>query len=214
MSPPTGVAMASSPPASDDTNSVGTPSTNITAFTPSAAPPETAGRASSGNERRGPRHLTLLDTTRYVSWLQSRPLPSHLLTGSRTGDDVFLSAPTPTAASRLSPTAEVFTPGQTASKLPVEPAEFVPERITPVKNPAKPVSLLTRGINLARQSAIDASSRTFSLPDECINAAGEAHWRKLVLPYADLVDAEVPDIVTPVRVSAQSSNPILNYVLF
>lgn len=65
MSPPIGAAMASSPPASDETDSVGTPSTNITAFTPSAPPLGFAGRVSTGNERRGLRNLTLLDTTIY-----------------------------------------------------------------------------------------------------------------------------------------------------
>ncbi|KAK5061355.1 hypothetical protein LTR84_007897 [Exophiala bonariae] len=178
MSRPSGVAMASSPPASDDTNSVGTPSTNITAFTPGAAPPGTAGRTSSGNERRGPRNLAPLDT-------------------ARTGDDVFLSAPTPTAATRLSPTAEAFTPGQAAFNLPVERTEFVTERVTPVKNPVKPVSLLTKGIENYRQ--LSMKNKNFSLPAEAVNADGVATWRELVLPYADLVNAEVPDVVTPVR---------------
>ena len=43
------------------------------------------------------------------------------------GDDVFLAAPTPTKATKLSPTAEVFTPGlQTAFKLPAEVATPAP----------------------------------------------------------------------------------------
>ncbi|KEF61751.1 uncharacterized protein A1O9_03321 [Exophiala aquamarina CBS 119918] len=90
MSPSTAVAMASSPLASDETTSTGTPSTNLTAFTPKAAP-GTAGRASTGNKRRGPRNTIFVDT-------------------ARLDDDVFLSAPTPTTSTRLSPTAEVFTP--------------------------------------------------------------------------------------------------------
>jgi hypothetical protein len=61
MSPPVGVAMASSPLASDETTSTGTPSTNLTAFTPNAAP-GTTGRAST--ERRGRRNIIFVDTAR------------------------------------------------------------------------------------------------------------------------------------------------------
>lgn len=127
-------------------------------------------------------------------WLTTWSLPPHLLTpSSGTDDDVFLSAPTPTAARGLSPTAEVFTPGQ---------ATFM--------NPLEHTSLLTESINAARQAA-----EPFSLPAECINAAGEANWRDLVLPYADIINAEVPlAIVTPARVSSLSLDTILDLAAF
>lgn len=60
-----------------------------------------------------------------------------------------MSAPTPTTSTKLSPTAEVFTP---------------------------------------------ALQTEFKLPAKLINAAGEAKWRQLVLPYNDLLDADVDDI--------------------
>lgn len=137
---------------------------------------------------------TLLSTGKPLR-LSSWAFPPHLLTpSSRTDDDVFLSAPTPTAARGLSPTAEVFTPGQTTFKT------------APTSRP----SLLTESINAARQTA-----GPFSLPAECINAAGEANWRDLVLPYADIINAEVaPAIVTPARVSSLSLDTILDLAVF
>ena len=63
MSPSTGAAMASSPLASDETTSTGTPSTNLTAFTPKAAP-GTAGRASTDTKRHEPRNSIFVDTAR------------------------------------------------------------------------------------------------------------------------------------------------------
>lgn len=66
-----------------------------------------------------------------------------------------MSAPTPTTSTKLSPTAEVFTP---------------------------------------------ALQAVFKLPAELVNAAGEAQWRRLVLPYKDLLNAGVDHIAPGVGV--------------
>ncbi|ETI23324.1 hypothetical protein G647_05124 [Cladophialophora carrionii CBS 160.54] len=89
---PHGAAMSSSPHSVDETTNHGTPSTNITAFTP---------EAGSGTKGR------VVDSAR-------RPVrtlrPGQLtLANDESEEDIFLSAPS-TKGTQLSPTAEVFTP--------------------------------------------------------------------------------------------------------
>ena len=106
-SPSEGGALASSPRSSTST-SHGTPSTNLTAFTPKAAP-GTIGGKSSVEVKHRPKNIVVGKPIKYVSNIQEAIL--YELSFSSSSDDVFLSAPTPTTANKLSPTAEVFTPG-------------------------------------------------------------------------------------------------------
>ncbi|KIW27136.1 uncharacterized protein PV07_06904 [Cladophialophora immunda] len=94
MSPPRGPAMASSPHSTDETTNHGTPSTNLTAFTP---------EADFGSKGR------VSDFGRPVLKLRSTK-PKHASVCDESEEDVFLTAPVAAKGQQLSPTAEVFTP--------------------------------------------------------------------------------------------------------
>ncbi|OAP57072.1 hypothetical protein AYL99_09185 [Fonsecaea erecta] len=86
--------MASSPRSVDETTNHGTPSTNLTAFTP---------EAEFGSKAR------VTDFVRPV--LKLRPtMPKHASVCDESEEDVFLTAPAAAKGPQLSPTAEVFTP--------------------------------------------------------------------------------------------------------
>ncbi|KAJ9612200.1 hypothetical protein H2200_003797 [Cladophialophora chaetospira] len=94
MSLPRGAVMHSSPNSVDETTNHGTPSTNITAFTPEAAS-STKGR--------------VVDSTGRPVLKLAPVKPKHANVIDESEDDIFLSAPSNKGA-QLSPTAEVFTP--------------------------------------------------------------------------------------------------------
>ncbi|KIW71261.1 hypothetical protein, variant 1 [Phialophora macrospora] len=91
---PRGAGMTSSPHSVDETTNHGTPSTNITAFTPEAVS-STKGRVSDSARRPV---LTLRTGQRKLASLSDD-----------SEEDIFLSAPV-AKGTQLSPTAEVFTP--------------------------------------------------------------------------------------------------------
>ncbi|EXJ62820.1 hypothetical protein A1O7_03260 [Cladophialophora yegresii CBS 114405] len=93
---PHGAAMSSSPHSVDETINHGTPSTNITAFTPEAV---------SVNKGKG---RAVDSACRPVLTLRPGQLKLANL-GDESEEDIFLSAPS-TKGTQLSPTAEVFTP--------------------------------------------------------------------------------------------------------
>ncbi|OAG34420.1 hypothetical protein AYO21_11408 [Fonsecaea monophora] len=86
--------MASSPHSTDENTNHGSPSTNLTAFTP---------EADFGSKGR------VSDFVRPV--LKLRPTnPKHASVCDESEEDVFLTAPVAAKGQQLSPTAEVFTP--------------------------------------------------------------------------------------------------------
>ncbi|KIX98125.1 uncharacterized protein Z520_06205 [Fonsecaea multimorphosa CBS 102226] len=94
MSPPHGPGMASSPHSTDETTNHGTPSTNLTAFTPEA------DFGSKGRAQDFARPVLTLRPTQ----------PKHATVCDESEEDVFLTAPIAAKGQQLSPTAEVFTP--------------------------------------------------------------------------------------------------------
>ncbi|KIW97070.1 uncharacterized protein Z519_02462 [Cladophialophora bantiana CBS 173.52] len=86
--------MASSPHSTDENTNHGTPSTNLTAFTP---------EADFGSKGRVPGFVHPVSKLRPAK-------PKHASVCDDSQEDVFLTAPVAAKGPQLSPTAEVFTP--------------------------------------------------------------------------------------------------------
>lgn len=120
-SPFRGSAPASSPHSEHDTTFHGTPSTNLTSFTPVTGNKGYRKPYVEDAEAREPanhcsiRQTTPTQTTRYAL-LQQNTFNIHRLTVC--SDDVFLTAPTMSSGPQLSPTAQVFQPMYTFSQMP------------------------------------------------------------------------------------------------
>ncbi|KAI1617806.1 RNA recognition motif 2-domain-containing protein [Exophiala viscosa] len=134
MSPPRGSASASSPHSEHDTTFHGTPSTNITSFTPEGVP-GTKGKGRAVDFYTGdPEGVDIYTKAREATKATHVPKPAKH--ASVADDDVFLSAPTPTNGPLLSPTAEVFEPQfshPTAAKVPSAPRVYRANGFAPVQ---------------------------------------------------------------------------------
>ncbi|KAK4940093.1 hypothetical protein LTR10_019722 [Elasticomyces elasticus] len=134
MSPPRGSASASSPHSEHDTTFHGTPSTNITSFTPEGAP-GTKGKERAVDFYTGdPEGIDIYTKARENTKAPrvAKP-PKH---ASVADDDVFLSAPSPTNGPQLSPTAQVFEPQffhPAANKVPPVPRVYRASGFAPVQ---------------------------------------------------------------------------------
>ncbi|KAK6379847.1 hypothetical protein LTS17_005921 [Exophiala oligosperma] len=102
-SPFRGSAPASSPHSEHDTTFHGTPSTNLTSFTPVTG--------NKGYRKPYVEDAEAREPANHCSIRQTTPTQT-------TSDDVFLTAPTMNSGPQLSPTAQVFQPMYTFSQMP------------------------------------------------------------------------------------------------